>query len=86
MNMIIMNTFIQFINRKNELNFLTKQMEKEAACIVIYGRRRVGKSELIKQFIEERDAIYLLATQEVEKELITSFSNDFADYFRWTKG
>ncbi len=76
-----MNTFIQFINRRNELDFLTKQTEKEAAFIVIYGRRRVGKSELIKQFIKERRAIYLQATQEVEKELMSSFSKEIADHF-----
>jgi AAA+ ATPase superfamily predicted ATPase len=49
---------------------------------VLYGRRRVGKSELIKQFIKNKKAIYLLSTQEVEKELIESFSAEIAGYFK----
>ena len=49
---------------------------------MLYGRRRVGKSELIKQFIKNKKAIYLHSTQEVEKELIGSFSVDIAEYFK----
>ena len=46
---------MEFFDRENdlkELNALKKGM------VVIYGRRRVGKTELIKQFIKNRDAIY----------------------------
>ncbi len=83
MNTNIMNTFIQFINRKNELEFFENQLKKPASSfVVLYGRRRVGKSELLKQFIADKKAIYLLATQEVEKEIVSSFSNELADYFR----
>ena len=77
----IMNKHIQFINRKNELAFLDAQARKGAAFIVIYGRRRVGKSELIKHFIKDKKAIYLLATQEVEKELVKAFSTELAGHF-----
>jgi hypothetical protein len=38
----------QFVNRKEELKFLEKYYEKKGSgLIVIYGRRRVGKTELI---------------------------------------
>jgi len=77
-----MNTTIQFINRKKELEFLENQMKKPSSFAVLYGRRRVGKSELIKQFIKNKKAIYLLSTQEVEKELIGSFSVEIAEYFK----
>lgn len=76
-----MNKFIQFINRKKELEFLENQIKKPSSFVVLYGRRRVGKSELIKQFIKNKKAIYLLSTQEVEKELIESFSSEIAEYF-----
>lgn len=52
--------------------------------MVLYGRRRVGKSELIKYFIKNKKAVYLLATQEVEKELVESFSAEIANYFKDT--
>lgn len=77
-----MNRFIQFIDREKELEFLESQIKKPASFVVIYGRRRVGKSELIKRFIKNKKAIYLLATQEVEKELIESFSSEIAECFK----
>lgn len=76
-----MNKRIQFINRKKELEFLENQIKNSASFVVLYGRRRVGKSELIKQFIKNKKSIYLLSTQEVEKELIGSFSVEIAEYF-----
>ncbi|MBN1674018.1 MAG: AAA family ATPase [Kiritimatiellae bacterium] len=40
-----------FVGRKTELATLTKAREtSEASIIVVYGRRRVGKTELIEQF------------------------------------
>jgi len=77
-----MNKIIQFINRKKELEFLENQVKKPSSFVVLYGRRRVGKSELIKQFIKKRKAIYLHSTQEVEKELMGSFSVEIAEYFK----
>ena len=79
-----MNTFIQFIDRERELEFLRNQTKKPASFVVIYGRRRVGKSELIKHFIKNKKTIYLLATQEVEKELVESFSKEISGYFKDT--
>ena len=75
--------FIQkFINRKRELNFLRREHQKpKPFFIVLYGRRRVGKTELIKQFIKDQKAVYLLSTQEVEKENVVSFSEELADFF-----
>ena len=79
-----MNTFIQFVDRVWELEFLEGQLAKPASFVVLYGRRRVGKSELIKQFIKGKKAIYLLATQEVEKGLMESFSAELAGFFKDT--
>jgi len=38
----------QFINRKEELSILSRRYEsKKPEFLIIYGRRRVGKTELI---------------------------------------
>lgn len=79
-----MNKFIHFVNRERELEFLERQLKRPASFIVLYGRRRVGKSELIKYFTRDKKVLYLLATQEVEKELIESFSSEIADCFKDT--
>ncbi|MEM2897121.1 MAG: ATP-binding protein, partial [Candidatus Bathyarchaeia archaeon] len=41
----------KFINRKNEMKVLEERFNSDKPeFIVIYGRRRVGKTELIKNF------------------------------------
>ncbi|MEW6103250.1 MAG: ATP-binding protein [bacterium] len=60
---------MEFINRKEELDFLNKRwQEKGAQLIPIYGKRRVGKTELTLQFIKDKPHIYFLS-ESVPKEL-----------------
>jgi AAA+ ATPase superfamily predicted ATPase len=42
-----------FIDRKNELAVLNERyLRKGAEFIILYGRRRIGKSELIEFFLK----------------------------------
>ncbi len=51
-----------FINRKVELATLDALYKsKNSEFVVIYGRRRVGKTELIKQFIKDKLGVYYLS-------------------------
>jgi uncharacterized protein len=46
---------MEFINRKKELTFLEeKWREPKAQLIVLWGKRRVGKTELVKQFVKDK--------------------------------
>ena len=64
----------KFIDRKNEIEFFNKEYEKqESSLIILYGRRRIGKTSLIKEFGKNKDMIYFLATEESEKQNIESF-------------
>ena len=48
-----------FVNRKNELDFLErKYKEKNPQLILIYGRRRIGKTELVRQFSKNKNGFY----------------------------
>ena len=59
----------RFIDRKNELQFLNTEYEKkQSSLIILYGRRRVGKTSLIKEFGRNKDMLYFLATEESEKQ------------------
>lgn len=52
----------KFINRERELKALQDFWKSHnSQLIVIYGKRRVGKTELIKKFIVEKPAIYFLS-------------------------
>ncbi len=52
---------IKFINRVKELNFLQEMYNKGSGLVIIYGRRRIGKTELLKQFISNKPHLYYLA-------------------------
>ena len=51
------------INREDELNILDEvYSSSRAELVLLYGRRRVGKSRLLVESIKDRkDALYLLA-------------------------
>ena len=40
-----------FIDRENEIAVLEEEYAPDGAFVVLYGRRRVGKAELLKEFI-----------------------------------
>ena len=49
----------RFINRDKERKFLENEYAKDSASfVVIYGRRRIGKTELIKEFIKNKSALF----------------------------
>lgn len=70
----------KFIGRTSELKTLEKEYHREAGFVVIYGRRRVGKTTLIKEFIREKNAMYFLATEELESENMKNFVNTFSRF------
>ena len=54
-----------FIARQNELNEINEELENTSRKIVIYGKRRVGKTSLIKKVIENRpNCIYFECIQD----------------------
>ena len=47
-----------FIGREAELNFLKdKYEEQQGQLIVLYGRRRIGKTETLKEFCKNKKHI-----------------------------
>ncbi|MDR0623191.1 MAG: ATP-binding protein, partial [Treponema sp.] len=70
-----------FVDRDRELAFLEEQRaEKKASFVVLYGRRRVGKTALISRFIRKKRALYFLATEEGEGENREAFRNLAAEF------
>ena len=70
----------QFVNRRKELETLRKEYSrKEASFVVIYGRRRVGKTALIKEFCKDKRSIMFLATEENETENRNAFKDAVAE-------
>lgn len=59
---------MKFIGRQTELAKLNAEYAHDSSFVVIYGRRRVGKTTLIKEFLKEKTAFYFLATEELESQ------------------
>lgn len=70
----------KFVNRYEELSFLEKEYKRDGSSLVIlYGRRRVGKTALANKFMKDKPAIYFLATEENETQNRIAFKNMVAE-------
>lgn len=74
---------MRFVNRQSELAHLEKESkDKGAKFVVIYGRRRVGKTRLIEEFLKDKKGIYYLAAQEKDRLQIQEFKNVIYDQIK----
>jgi len=54
-----------FLDRKNELNEISGVLESDNfELFILYGRRRIGKTELLLNVTENAKRLYYLATGE----------------------
>ncbi|HEQ78555.1 MAG TPA: ATP-binding protein, partial [Euryarchaeota archaeon] len=52
----------RFINRENEISLLEEEWKKEnGKLIVLYGRRRIGKTRLLMEFTKDRKGVFYIA-------------------------
>jgi hypothetical protein len=74
---------MEFVDREQELAFLEgKWREGGAQLIVLWGKRRVGKTELIKEFQRDKPHAYFLAESTNEKEQLQRFSQALGQFFK----
>lgn len=65
-----------FIGRKDELAFLKSRYEKNnGQLIVLYGRRRIGKTELLHEFCRDIPHVFYACTECTDDEQLISFSS-----------
>jgi hypothetical protein len=70
-----------FVGRKKELKKLNELYGSDNfECAVIYGRRRVGKTTLINEFIKDKDAIFFTALEINAKENLVNLSKCIMGY------
>ena len=70
----------QFIGREMEMAVLEREHKRESGFVVLYGRRRVGKTTLIKEFVRDKAALYFLATEEMETGNMRRFTTTLAAF------
>ena len=64
-----------FVGRKQELESLERAYAKNGfQMAVIYGRRRVGKTSLIDEFVRDKPVLYFTAQQKTTRQNLELFS------------
>ncbi len=65
---------MKFIGRERECAVLERAYHAPGSTFIpVYGRRRVGKSELIKHFIQDKPALYFLGKQAPARMQVREF-------------
>ena len=65
-----------FVNRDTELSFLRRAWhEEKSQLVVIYGKRRVGKTALVKEFSKDQPHIYFLADKAPDRDQLRQLSS-----------
>lgn len=66
---------MRFIGRKKELDFLEGCYESSCAqLVIVYGRRRVGKTEMLTEFARGKQHVFFAAPEATKGEQIAMFS------------
>lgn len=64
-----------FIGREAELRFLNDKYEADQGqLIVLYGRRRVGKTETLREFCKDKPHVFFSCTQTTDRVQLQKFS------------
>ena len=70
-----------FYCREDELRKLNKRYADDRfECIVIYGRRRVGKTALINEFCKDKPTIFFSALNTTGKENLEALSKSIMSF------
>lgn len=70
-----------FVDRQQEMETLQREYARDgSALVVLYGRRRVGKTTLISQFIRDKKALFFLASEESEAQNRLTFQQKTAEF------
>ena len=81
---VAMGAKFMFIGRDKELNHLNQLYKTSAFQFpVIYGRRRVGKTALINEFVKDKETIFFTGLETNAKQNLENFSKSI---FYYTSG
>lgn len=76
-----------FVGREKELAVLEEAYAAERfQMVVVYGRRRVGKTTIISRFAEGKRALFFTAQQQTDANNLSDFSREIALFFKLPTG
>jgi AAA+ ATPase superfamily predicted ATPase len=76
-----------FVGRRDELDGLERLYGAgKFQCVAIYGRRHIGKTALISEFVKDKEAVYFTALETNAKENLENFSRSIFTLSKDYKG
>lgn len=69
-----------FLGRESELAVLEREYINDSSFVLLTGRRRIGKTRLIREFIKNKDSLYFFAGRENDHMMLKSFSDTVSRY------
>lgn len=74
---------MDFVDRENELSYLrSAYQEEKSQLVVIYGKRRVGKTALVREFSKDRPHVYFLADKAPDRDQLSQLSEKVGLHFQ----
>lgn len=74
---------LKFINRKGELKALEERFKSgKPEFVMVYGRRRVGKTELAVHFIRNKPAVYFLAEEKRYQDNLNEMKDIMGEFLK----
>lgn len=71
----------RFIDREQELEFLEERYRSgNSELIILYGRRRIGKTRLLNEFLQDKAGIYFLCVGYSEAENLRLLQTQMGDF------
>jgi len=70
-----------FVDRIMELETLERAYREGIKLFVVYGRRRVGKTALLRRFLEGKRGVYFLCSQRGYEKDVERFSEEVSKLF-----
>lgn len=77
---------MRFIGREYEIERLNKWYEEDRFhCIVMYGRRRVGKTRLLTEFSKGKNTIFHVSTEQSDTIGLRTFSSQILSHYQMSR-
>ncbi len=71
---------LEFIDREREIGLLEREWENRPSFVVLYGRRRVGKTRLLREFSKGKRTFFFTFPEAVKTLQMTEFKKAVSDF------
>jgi len=71
---------MRFVDREREMALLQKEWENRPSFVVLYGKRRVGKTRLLQEFSKDKNPFFFTFSQTVKEIQIEEFKRELAKF------